>query len=62
MSRTSFGLRIYAVAETVLLEAAGVNPRRILIYVYSISGTLAEFRVIFRELSQVHQTWDQGMN
>ena len=31
MSRSAFGLRIYAV----------VNPRRILIYVYAISGTLA---------------------
>ena len=42
MSRTSFGLRIYAVGgNRVAAEVAGVNPRRILIYVYSISGTLA---------------------
>ena len=42
MTRTSFGLRIYAVGgNRVAAEVAGVNPRRILIYVYSISGTLA---------------------
>ncbi len=42
MTRTSFGLRIYAVGgNRVAAEVAGVNPRRILIYVYAISGTLA---------------------
>jgi ribose transport system permease protein len=42
MTRTSFGLRIYAVGgNRVAAEVAGVNSRRILIYVYAISGTLA---------------------
>jgi ribose transport system permease protein len=42
MSRSAFGLRIYAVGgNRVAAEVAGVNPRRILIYVYAISGTLA---------------------
>lgn len=42
MTRTSFGLRIYAVGgNRVAAEVAGVNPRKILVYVYAISGTLA---------------------
>jgi ribose transport system permease protein len=42
MSRTSFGLRIYAVGgNRTAAEVAGVNPRRILLSVYCISGTLA---------------------
>lgn len=42
MTRTSFGLRIYAVGgNRIAAEVAGVNSRRILIYVYAISGTLA---------------------
>ena len=42
MSRTSFGLRIYAVGgNRTASEVAGVNTRRILLSVYCISGTLA---------------------
>lgn len=42
MSKTSFGLRIYAVGgNRTAAEVAGVNPRSILISVYCISGTLA---------------------
>jgi len=42
MTKTSFGLRIYAVGGNRLAaEVAGVNPRRILMSVYTISGMLA---------------------
>jgi ribose transport system permease protein len=42
ISKTAFGMRIFAVGgNRVAAEVAGVNPRRILIYVYAISGTLA---------------------
>lgn len=42
MSRTTYGMRIYAVGGNRLAaEVAGVNPKRILTSVYCISGTLA---------------------
>jgi len=42
MTKTTFGMRIYAVGGNRLAsEVAGVNPKRILMSVYCISGTLA---------------------
>jgi len=42
MTRTSFGMRIYAVGgNRTAAEVAGVNARRILTSVYAISGALA---------------------
>ena len=42
MHRTAFGMRIYAVGGNRLAaQVAGVSPKRILIYVYAISGLLA---------------------
>jgi ribose transport system permease protein len=42
MTRTSFGMRIYAVGgNRTAAEVAGVNARRILTAVYAISGALA---------------------